>query len=110
MLSKATRGCSRHRPPPARVSRRQLDMEGRTAARRALDPDPAAVIRHDRLHDGEAKAGAMLLGRVIRCEQAVALLFGKALTGISDLDPHRAVRTPRADGELATGRHRVDRI
>src|SRR2546426_10212635 len=59
-----------------------LHVERGTAAADAVDPDLARVIGDDRLHDGEAEAGAVLLGRVVRREQSLTLLVGQAFAGV----------------------------
>src|SRR5712692_240090 len=68
------------------------------------------MIGDDGLHNRQAQAGAVLFGRVVRREQALALLVSEPFSGIGDVQVHTAARTSRPDGELAALRHGVDRI
>src|SRR5205823_14108838 len=105
----ATPASSRRRRRSA-PSSWQLDTNGRPAARSALDPDLARVIRDDRLDDREAEPGPVLLGRVVRSEQALALFGGQPVAAIADVEPHAAFRLLRSDRQLAARGHRVDRV
>src|SRR5437773_11215425 len=96
--------------PPHPLLVRQFDVERRPAARLAVDPNPACVIGHDRLHNGEAKARTVLLGRVIRSKQPFAFLVGQARAGVAHVESKAALEPSGADGQLAARRHRVDRI
>jgi len=68
------------------------------------------MIGNDRLHDRQAQAGSVLLGRVVGREQTPGLLLGHSLPGVGQLDMYDAVGAARAHGEVAAGRHRVDGV
>jgi len=68
----------------------------------------AGVIGDNRLDDGQAKARPVLPGRVIRCEQAAALLFAESLSGIGNVEANAAVYPVRDDAKLATLWHRIN--
>src|SRR6202011_3932521 len=69
----------------------QLDSEGCACARRGVHGNFSAMIAHDRLDDCEAEAGAMLLARVIRCEEARALFRCQARSSIGGVEAHRTI-------------------
>src|SRR3989454_10266255 len=101
------------RPGPRVPAYRKLDPKRAAAAGLALDRDLAAMIAHHRLHDGEAQPGSVLLGGVVRSEQALALLLRQARPGIGDLEqgaPGGAVALRRPDGERAARGHGVERV
>src|SRR5215211_8149568 len=57
-------------PRDGHIRQRQVDREGRTLARRALDGEPRLVARQDVLDDGETEAGSPL-GPALRHVDAV---------------------------------------
>ena len=69
---------------------RQKDRELRALARLAVDEDEAAGLLDDAVDGREAEpgAGADLLGREERLEDARQILLGDADAGIGDLDQH----------------------
>src|SRR5438094_6566640 len=85
-------------------------MERCTAAGLAFNPDLAGVIRDDRLDDGQPEPRSVLLGGVVRREDAAALLLGQAFTSVAELEPDDALAAPRTDRHRAAGRHRVERV
>src|SRR5438552_18367708 len=87
------------RSPELRVpAYRKLNPKRAAAARFAFDRDLASMIAHNRLHDGEAQPGPVLLGGVVRSEQALALFFRQARPGIGDFEQGTAC------GAVALGR------
>ena len=46
----------------------------------------AVMVADDRLHDGQAQAGALLLRRVVRGEEARALFGRQAFAGVGNFD------------------------
>ena len=90
----------RHALAALAASRRQFHYEGRTAARRAFDANSAIVIAYHRLHNGESQAGAMLLGGVVRREEALAFFGGHSRAGVGDAKLDRLVVTPGRDASM----------
>ncbi len=60
------------------------------------DRDPAVMIADHALHDGQAQPRAVLLGRVVRREQARALFFGVRPWPESVMAMRTHVRSPRS--------------
>src|SRR5256885_11124788 len=77
----------------------QFDPKRRAAPGLALDGYPPSMIADNGLHDGEAQPRAMLLGRVVRSEQALALFLGEARAAVGDFETHRAVQAGGSHGE-----------
>ena len=91
-----------------RSPRWQLDAEGRAASRFARHRDRPLMIADHRLHDGQAEAGAVALGGVVRREQARAFFAREALAGIGDFEPRpRRSRACRAHAQSAAVGHGV---
>src|SRR5215469_14577965 len=70
---------------------RQLDDEGSAFAWLALNANSSTVIANYRLHDRQAQARAVLLVRVIRSKNTLALLAGQSATRIADFDGYFAI-------------------
>src|SRR5262249_29343117 len=88
----------------------QFDPKRRAAPRLALDGYPPSMIADYGLHNGQAQARTMLLGRVVGSKQALALLLGEARAGVGDFEANRAVRAPGTHREDTPGRHGVERV
>src|SRR5208283_5250897 len=88
----------------------QLDAEGGAASFFAGDRDGAMVIADDGLNDGEAEAGALQLGGVVRREDARALFRREPLAGIRDFDADSIATVGGAEAESAAGGHGVQGI
>ncbi len=68
------------------------------------------MIAYHRLHDRQAKSGAVLLGCVVRSEQAAAFFLSQAGTGIGDRNFNPIAYSVGANRQLSTMRHGVDRV
>src|SRR5262249_46548123 len=110
MPAKVTPRSTGRRPRSTDVSCGKLDVEGGAAARITVDPELPSVIGDDRLHNRQAEASPVLLGRVVRREQSSSFLFAQALAGIGHVNLHNTSVATSDDPECATLRHRVDRI
>src|SRR5436309_12276548 len=88
----------------------QFDAECCAAAGLAGDGYPSSMIADYGLYDGEAQARAVLFGRVVRGEQALAFFPGEPGPGVGDLETDRAGRTRGTDREDAARRHGVERV
>src|SRR5918993_771808 len=73
-----------------------LDGEGGAPALGALDGDGAVVVFDGLLDDGEAEAGARLLGREVRLEQFRDVVGRDAAARVGDLDARVAVAREEA--------------
>ena len=89
---------------------RQLDSEGCACTRRGVHGNFSAMIADDGLDDCEAEARAVLLARVIRCEEARALFRCQARPSIGDVEAHRTIVLRRSHGQGSAGGHGVERI
>jgi hypothetical protein len=89
---------------------REFNAKRRSFFFRALDGNFTAVIAYYGLHNREAKSRAMLLGRVIRSEQALAFFRGQTGAGIGDRKLNVIAEGGGADGQLSTLRHGVDGV
>ena len=102
-------------------------LEDRALARRAVDKDEAAGLLDDAVHGRQAEpgAGAELLGREERLEDAFEVFLRDADPGIGDLDQHviagrhdfgaapqrrRLRHIGGADRQRSAARHRVARV
>src|SRR2546422_6754593 len=89
---------------------RQLDREGGAGADLARHLDLALVAPQDRVHDGEAEAGA-LAGRLRRLEgveDVLQVLARDPDTGVADVEPDAVLADQRrAQHELAALGHRL---
>src|SRR5690349_2222729 len=75
----------------SRLALRQVNSKRGAAALFAGYGNVAVMVADYRLNDGKAQAGAHLLGRVIRSEEALAFLRSEAFAGIRDFDANVAV-------------------
>src|SRR5947208_10598828 len=100
-------------PEPRIPAYRKLDPKRAAPSGLAFDRNFATMIAHHRLHDGEAQPGPVLLGGVVRSEQALALFLCQARPGIGDFEKgasRRAVALRGPDGERAARGHGVERV
>ena len=70
---------------PLRVS--EIDNKGCAASRLAVHANRPMMVAHHRLYDCESQSRAVLLGRVVRGENPVALFRSQAGSSIADLSP-----------------------
>src|SRR6267378_4095934 len=98
------------RPQPARSARlaRQLDAKRRALFFSAFDGNLSAVIAYHRLYYGETQPCAMLLGRVVRSEQARAFFLRQPRAGVGDRDFHFIAKQLRSDSNGSTLRQSVN--
>src|SRR5216684_4120907 len=89
---------------------RYFDPERGSFFFRAFDGNLAAVIAHYRLHNRQPETRAMLLGRVIRSEQAAAFFLGQTGAGIGDRDFNSIAQSRGANRQLSALGHGVDRV
>src|SRR5579883_1298067 len=68
------------------------------------------MIAYHGLHDGEAEAGALLFGGVVRREEARAFLGRQPLAGVAHFDAHVAFAFGAAERECAARGHGVQSI
>src|SRR5258708_17991886 len=89
---------------------RQLYMKRRSHVFRAVHCDLAVMIADDRLCDGEAQSGAVLLGSVIRREESFAFFRGESCAGVGDVEDGVAISYRRQKDQLTAPRHGIDGI
>ena len=95
----AALGCLRRRGAAGRCGfhQRQAQQKARALGAVGFGADGAAVLLHDFGGDGQAQAGAAMLGGVEGQEQPLANLIGQAVAGVGDGDFNgRAVFAERA--------------
>src|ERR1051326_5727292 len=68
------------------IPHRYLHLERCPLVFSAAYSDSPAMVTDDRLHDRQTQAGAMLLGGVIRSEEALALFSRQPRAGIGQLE------------------------
>ena len=68
------------------------------------------MVTYYRLYYGETEPRAMLLGRVIRSEQARAFFLRQPRTGVGDREFHFIAKQLRSDSNGSTLRHSVNCI
>src|SRR5206468_10756620 len=92
--------------------RRHHDAEHAALAGPALDLDPAAVVGHDALRDGETEAGALSrrLGREERIENPAEDLLGHARSLVLELHLDLVADGARPDGEATAPVHRLQPV
>src|SRR6185437_11332663 len=76
----------------------------------AAHADPSVVIAHDRLRYGQAQSGAVLLCRVIRGQDSVALFGCESLAGIRQFENRELVIAGSTEGKLAALGHGIDGV
>src|SRR5690348_9026041 len=89
---------------------RQEDMERGSDSRLALNGDAAAMVAYYGLRDGEAEAGSVLFGGVIRREEATAFLRRESSAGIGNFEMYAAVLWSSSQHENAASGHRIHRV
>src|SRR5439155_462091 len=92
--------------------RRHHDAEHAALAGPALDLDPAAVVGHDALRDGETEAGALSrrLGREERIEDPAEDLLVHARSLVLELHLDLVADVARPDGEATAPVHRLQPV
>ena len=68
------------------------------------------MVSHDRLHDRQAKARTVLLGRVVRREQTLAFLRRQPFTGIGYAQLDVLAPWLGGDRQGSTAGHGVHRV
>src|SRR5579862_3083084 len=89
---------------------RQFDRESRSRIRLALNRDSAAMIAHDRLHNCQAKSGAMLLGGEVRGKESLTLFRCETEPGIPNLHTNTRTTVGGSYCQSATVRHGINCI
>src|SRR5215467_10422877 len=87
------------------LGRGQLENEAGTDRGVVLDAEAAAVFGDDAGGDGQPESGAAVLGREVRKEELVLVLWGNAVAGVGDNDFYKVglgLGTGR-DGDVANG-------
>src|SRR5690349_10378861 len=88
--------------------RGQLNLEAGATIWRGTTSDAPAMGHDDLLREGEAEAGAVLLGRVEEIEDFLALFGRNARALIADREAHEArVAGSQGDADGASVRHRL---
>ena len=83
---------------------REFDREGGAAFGAVGRRDRAAVGFGDVVHDGQAQAGAVLLGGVERLEDAALVFFAQAGAAVGDFELEAARAVVRRDHQVAAAR------
>src|SRR5690348_1553517 len=89
---------------------RKAKGEGTAGAWRRFHGHVAAMILHDAVDEGEPESGTIQLGREERLEDVADILRRDAFTAVHHADFQAVTRRRHRHAQLATVRHRLDRV